>query len=469
MQYLALLPELLLIVGGVLSLATLSERGAGRTLIPALAFVFAAAAFGVELWQGPRLATFAGDTLVQNRFALFGKAALMLTLAVWIAVTRVDLDFDDRLLPLGFLIAIGGAVVSSAAVVPLLWVGLLLALGGFAVPFVLRPAARRDGRLLVALVGLVATGVALLVLGLVFHTWRLGQLITAIPRSPVSLGGGLLAMLALAGVLAPLLGIGYGARAEEAAAGEARRGGAQRRLEPGLLGLLGGPLLVVLVLAAARIGSAAFSVGPLWGPLLAVLGAVAALTGGLAALAARSVRGLLAWLTLGQAGWVAGTLAAHGQTGTAAALFLVGAAALAGGTAPLLAAGLDGPRAGVAGLGSRQPGRAIGLSVALLSLAGVPPAAGFAGLFWAGLTMTQSGLVWVLCAALLGAGLGTWAVVRVLLLLWIEPELDEHRSTTGWAAASGLLAAAVVLLYIVFAYPISDLALQAAEAIGLRH
>lgn len=469
MQYLALLPELLLIVGGLVTLATLTERGASRVLVPTLAFVLAAAAFVLELWQGARLATFAGDTLVQDRFALFGKAALTLTLAVWIAVTRVDTDFDDRLLPLGFLITLGGAVVSSSAVVPFLWVGLLLALGGFAVPFLLRPAARRDGRVLAALGGLAAAGIGLLVLSLAFHTWRLSQLTTAIPRSPVSLGGGLLAMLALAGVLAPLIGIGYAARAEEVASGGASRNRAQRRLEPGLLGLLSGPLLVTLMLAAARIGSATFPVGPLWGPLPAVLAVAAALAGGLAGLAARSVRGLLAWLTLGQAGWVAGVLAAHGRMGTASALFLTAAVALAGGAAPLLAAGLDGPRAAVAGLGGRQPARAIGLSVALLSLAGVPPAAGFAGLFWAGLTMAQSGLVWVLCGLLLGAGLGTWAVIRVLLLLWIEPELEEHRATTTAAAASGLLTAAAVLLYIVFAYPISNLAIQAAEALGLLH
>jgi NADH-quinone oxidoreductase subunit N len=155
--------------------------------------------------------------------------------------------------------------------------------------------------------------------------------------------------------------------------------------------------------------------------------------------------------------------------GTAAGLFVVVAVGVAGATAPLLAAGLDGPRAGVAGLGGRQPGRAIGLSVALLSLACLPPAAGFAGLFWAGLTLVQSRLIWVLCALLLAAGLGSWAVVRVLLLLWIEPELEEHRPPGTVVAYSGLLTAVVILLYTVLANPISNLAVQAAEAIGLHH
>ncbi len=469
MQYLALLPELLLLLGGLVALAGLPARAAGIGVVPALAFLFAVAAFAIELWQGAQLATFARDTFAQNRFALFGKAAVILTLTVWIAATRVDPDFDDRLLPLGFLIALGGAAVSSASVVPILWVGLLLAVGGFCIPLVAVPDRRRDGRVGAGVVGLVVSGLGLLVLSLAFHTWRLSQLITAIPRSPISLGGGLLAMLALAGVVAPLIGTGYTARAEEATLGESARGRVQRGLEPALLGLLCGPVTVVLILAAARIAAAAFAVGPLWGPLLAVLGVAAALTGALAGLASRSVRGLIGWLALGQTGWAVAALGAHGRMGTAAGLFLVVAVGLAGATAPLLAAGLDGPRAGVAGLGGRQPGRGIGLSVALLSLAGAPPAAGFVALFWAGLPLVQSRLIWVLCAVLLAAGLGTWAVVRVLLLLWIEPELEEHRPAAAVTAWSGVLAAAVVLLLGVLANPISNLALQATEAIGLRH
>ncbi|MDR3035578.1 MAG: hypothetical protein LBV78_21175, partial [Kitasatospora sp.] len=357
MQYLALLPELLLLVGGLVGLAGLSGRVTRPGLIPALAFLFAVAAFGIELWQGAQLATFAGDTYAQDRFALFGKAAVTLTLALWVAATRADPDFDDRLLPLGFLVALGGAVVSSASVVPLLWVGLLLAVGGFLVPFLLRPEQRRDGRVLAGLAGLVAAGLGLLVLSLAFHTWRLSQLMTAIPSSPVSLGGGLLAMLTLAGVLAPLIGVAYAARDEEATLGDAARGREQRRLEPGLLSLLCGPLMVVLVLAAARVAGAAFPVGTLWGPLLAVLAVAAALAGGLGALSARSIRGLVAWLAFGAAGTALGALAVHSRMGIGAGLFVVVAVGLAGATTPLLAAGLDGPRAGVAGLGGRQPGR----------------------------------------------------------------------------------------------------------------
>jgi len=41
----------------------------------------------VELWAGATLATFFGGAIVQDRFALFAKAAVLLTAALAIAVT----------------------------------------------------------------------------------------------------------------------------------------------------------------------------------------------------------------------------------------------------------------------------------------------------------------------------------------------------------------------------------------------
>ncbi|MGH7920299.1 MAG: hypothetical protein ACREQM_10195, partial [Candidatus Dormibacteraceae bacterium] len=205
----------------------------------------------------------------------------------------------------------------SASVVPFLWVGLLLTLGGFASPFLAGGGQRWEGRAVTAILGLILSGIGLVALSLTFHTWRLSQLMAAIPRSPLSLGGGLLAMLALGGVLVPLLGIAYAARGEEATLGDSGRGRPRGERESGLLALLCGPVLVAVLLAAVQVAAAAFPVGVLWGPLLAVLATGAALVGGLAGLAARSVRGLALWLALGQAGWVVGALAVHAQLGTA--------------------------------------------------------------------------------------------------------------------------------------------------------
>src|SRR5256712_7791060 len=73
-------------------------------------------ALGVELWAGATLTTFFGGALVQDRFALFAKAAALLTAAVALAAT--DWTAEDSLhlgLAMPLLPALGIMVAASAA------------------------------------------------------------------------------------------------------------------------------------------------------------------------------------------------------------------------------------------------------------------------------------------------------------------------------------------------------------------
>jgi NADH-quinone oxidoreductase subunit N len=231
--------------------------------------------------------------------------------------------------------------------------------------------------------------------------------------------------------------------------------------------VLGSLVNGAVVLGSVKLLAALFGAGPEWGPYLAVVAAAGALVCGLIALAARSLRGLAAWLVTGQTAWVAAALAAHDQLGTASAVYLLGGLMLAASAAPLLAAGLSGSRAGISGLALRQPWRWLGLSLALLSLAGAPPLAGFFGEFTVALELVRSQLAWVLAFGLLGAAVGLWAVARLLIVAWLEPEHDERRlPAAGWPLAA-FLTAVLLLAYGVFAYPIHGLAVQGAEALGL--
>src|SRR5207237_4992 len=80
----------------------------------------------------------------------------------------------------------------------------------------------------------------------------------------------------------------------------------------------------------------------------------------------------------------------HDQRGGAAALLLVGALLVSATAAPVLAHGMQGS-GGPAGLGRRDPLRAAGLSLALLSLAGAPPLAGVFGEFAVAAELVRSG------------------------------------------------------------------------------
>src|SRR3989442_14588188 len=104
---------------------------------------------------------------------------------------------------------------------------------------------------------------------------------------------------------------------------------------------------------------------------------------------------------------MAAGLATQDQGGSAASLFLL-VRVLGGATAgPLLAGASDSPLSRLAGLGRREPARALGLALILLSLAGVPPLAGFFGEFTVAIELVRSGLGWVLACGLLGSLLCT--------------------------------------------------------------
>src|SRR5256885_14537131 len=146
--------------------------------------------------------------------------------------------------------------------------------------------------------------------------------------------------------------------------------------------------------------------------------------GGAAALAVRSPRPRLGYLAVGQLGWVAAGLATPFRSGTAAALFLLGAFAVAATCGPALLGRAEGGEPAIAGLGSVRPVRAAGLGLAMLSLAGAPPLAGFFGELAVGAALAQSGNFVLLGLGLPRSGIGLPAGVGPLRGLYIQSPLE---------------------------------------------
>ena len=453
-QTLTFLPELLVILTGLFLLLSGRMPAAVARWRTGLALLAVLVALGLEVWLGAALVTVAGGAYQQDRFALFGKAALLAGLLLVLATASWEGERSDGALPLACAAALAGMVAVSATSLPLLWVGLVVAaLAGVAAGS-LQPIEVGRPLLGVAAATAVLAGLGFLLVGVAGHAVTLSGLRQAVSGADLSPFLAVSAMIAGTGSLAPAVLLP--ARAWNAEEGPA--------VQEAVLGAL---VSVTAALTAAKVLAALFGAGAAWGPYVAVLGAAGALICGLAALAAGSLRGLVAWLITGQVAWTAIALGAHDRMGTAAAVYVLGGLVLAAGAAPLLAAGLRGGRAALAGMAHRQRWRWLGLSLVILSLAGAPPLAGFFGEFTVSVELVRSHLTWALACALLGAAAALWAVVRVLAGAWLEPVEDEHRLPgAGWPL-SAALAAILVLGYGVFAYPIHGLALQGAEALGL--
>ena len=160
-----------------------------------------------------------------------------------------------------------------------------------------------------------------------------------------------------------------------------------------------------------------------WVPLMALLAVASLVVGNLAALVQKSVRRLLAYSAIAQAGYMLVGLAADSPMGLSALLYyaITYAATTVGafGVVSLVETqtGRDDLEA-FAGLRQRSPLAAVCLLIFLLSLAGIPPLAGFFGKFYlfssALLGAKGPGLLWLVIVAI---GLSVVSLYYYLQLL----------------------------------------------------
>jgi NADH-quinone oxidoreductase subunit N len=437
-----------------------------RRYLPAAAAGVALVAFLLELWVGSVVGTYFGGALVQDRFALFAKAAVLLTATLALAAT--DWPAEDSLsigLAMPLVAAFGVMVAASAADMVGLWAGLELAAASAIVLVSLR---RPDLGLRLLMAGGVASGLVLIGIAFVYGTTGnadlssvRGVLASVLPTLPLAIPVLLLlAGLAMRANLAPFHVAGLTAELGASPLGA---------------GLLLGVVALAAAVVAIKLAVALVGVSAVYVPFLEVVAGVAMVGGGAAAIAAHAPRARLAYLAVSQVGWIAAGLATHYRAGIGASLFLLGAFAVAATCGPAVLGRAEGGEMAIHGLGVLRPARAAGVALAMLSLAGAPPLAGFFGEFAVAAAIAQSGHFELLAVGLVGWVLGLVAVVGTLRVLYIQSPLEDARrggmvlpvvttlSTFGAAALVG-----VIVFYGVFANPIMGLADQGAEALGLR-
>lgn len=182
--------------------------------------------------------------------------------------------------------------------------------------------------------------------------------------------------------------------------------------------------------------------------------AVAALTmtlGNLAALRQDDVRRLLGWSSVSQAGYALMGVAAVGRSdGAVPALLLFLAAYAAANTAAFLVVGLLRGRTRLthyAGLARTRPWAAWSLTVALLSLVGIPPLAGFAGKLAVFTATIDADLAWLAVLAVVNTVVSLAYYLRVLATVHLRtPEGGTVHLLGRWSAtATGLAVTATVL------------------------
>jgi len=183
-----------------------------------------------------------------------------------------------------------------------------------------------------------------------------------------------------------------------------------------------------------------------WSPLLAALAALSIVIGNLVALVQSNVRRLLAYSAVAHGGYTLLGLVAGGRDGFSATLFYttVYAFTLVGafGVVALVRRETGGDDlANFAGLRAHSPLLAGCMSIFMLSLAGLPPLAGFFGKFYLFSAALRAGpnhgLLWLVALALFGSLISLYYYLIVLKVIF----LDEPSPSTAQQGQSDASAA----------------------------
>jgi NADH-quinone oxidoreductase subunit N len=193
-------------------------------------------------------------------------------------------------------------------------------------------------------------------------------------------------------------------------------------------------------------------------PWLLALAGLAVLTmtiGNLAALQQRSLKRMLAYSSIAQAGYVLTGLAAGNPQGAQGALYYLLAYTFMnlGAFAVLLAVQRadenDVTRDELIGLGSRQPALAVIMAIFMFSLAGIPPLAGFFGKLYVFSASVDAGLTWLAIIGAINSAIAAFYYLRVTVTMYMtepagQPPAMRHIAWPVWAtlaiAAAGTVA-----------------------------
>ena len=194
------------------------------------------------------------------------------------------------------------------------------------------------------------------------------------------------------------------------------------------------------------------SVEAYWVPMLSVLAVLTMTIGNLLALAQKNIKRLLAYSSVAHAGYVLIGLVALSAFGVTSVVFYL-AAYLVSNLAAFAVVILFANAAGsedikdYAGLSRRSPGLALAMLVALLSLAGMPPLAGFVGKLYVFAAAVESGLIWLAFVGVINAIIGLYYYLTVLKVVYLYRSEDEDKPLA--VPRTYALALAVCMLAIV--------------------
>ncbi len=195
-----------------------------------------------------------------------------------------------------------------------------------------------------------------------------------------------------------------------------------------------------------------------WGMIFAVLAAIGMTLGNIMAIPQTNIKRLLGYSSIAQAGYLLIGLAAMGfsagadTAGRSGILFFLASyvftnmgvfIAIIAISTKLNSDQIE----DYAGMGKRTPLVALALTLGLISLIGMPPAAGFMAKFYIFSAAVQHNLLWLVIIAVINSVISAYYYLRVVKVMWLgKPASEEKISQSGTLKLALVLASLGILL-----------------------
>jgi NADH-quinone oxidoreductase subunit N len=231
-----------------------------------------------------------------------------------------------------------------------------------------------------------------------------------------------------------------------------------------------------------------------WAPALAVLAAVTIVIGNVGAIGQRSVKRMLAWSSVAQAGYLLAGVVVATELGVRATAFYLGVylamnvAAFAVVLARERVSEHGDDLRSFEDLGRSSPWLAWPMTIAMLSLAGFPATGGFIGKFFLIDATVDGDYTWLGITIVIGSVISLVYYLRVIAVMWMgryEVELPtvpprRVRPVAGWSpeadaraqpevVAVAVLAAAATIALGILPDPLFDVARDVSSALPGLH
>lgn len=205
--------------------------------------------------------------------------------------------------------------------------------------------------------------------------------------------------------------------------------------------------------------------------LFTVLASLTLLYGNLGALVQKDMKRLLGYSSIGHAGFLLIAMASHPDLGSVPLLYYVIAYAFSNLTAFLVVVILEKTQAShhlesYQGLSRRSPFLAAAMFLALLSLAGVPPLAGFFSKFFILLSAARSGLTGIVFLAAVNVAISLYYYLNVVKIMYFDQPVITTAIAPGRSSKLVLIGLMIgIVLVGVWQAPFFRFASSAAQSL----